>query len=182
MSLADISIQAKEIVGVDSFDPKYLKTASDKFTYYKRDARDLSIFKYNQFDVGLNFGMLEHIPEPNRYNIMKEMFRVCKRVGIIVPHKYSFIEPHFKLPFFSLYPLWLQAILVKTLKLHGMGGQTYQATKKQLKENYFWLSTSEWESYHPGSKSYKIFLGPILFGLLVVYNTEDINETLESDF
>ena len=172
-SILDIINQCKNIIGIDLFDSKYLKTKNNKFKYLQMDARDLSLFKNNQFDVGLNFGMMEHIAEPNRTIIMEEMFRVCRKVAIVVPHKYSFIEPHFKLPFFSLYPLWLSTSLVTLFRLHVNGMKSYKKTKERLQNEYFWLSSSQWESYLENAKSYNIFLGPILLNLLVIYNCEN---------
>jgi len=171
-SISNIMGICKEVVGVDLFDPKYVETKNEKFKYIQLDASDLSSFEDNKFDVGLNFGMMEHMPEPKRTEIFNEMFRVCRKVAIIVPHKYAFVEPHFKLPFFGIFPLFLQVFLVKYFKLHGYGAGSYEETKKNLQSDYFWLSTKKWKSYHSKSTSHNIWYGPLLLNLLVVFDTE----------
>jgi len=171
-SINNIMSIAKEVVGVDLFDPKYLQTKNENFKYYQLDASDMSIFKKNQFDVGLSFGMMEHIPGPIRSNILMEMYRTCKTVAIIVPHKFAYIEPHFKLPLFSIYPLLLKTILVKIFDLHGNKKRSFIATKERLSNEYFWLSKKKWKSYQGNSKTFNIYYGPILVNLLVIYHTK----------
>ena len=46
---------------------------------YEGDVRDLSRFKNNSFDLVLGTELLEHIPEDDLFNAVKEMYRVSKR-------------------------------------------------------------------------------------------------------
>ena len=172
-SIPDLIENCYSITGVDLYPEEHQKYAHPKFTYIRRDASDLSIFNSNHFDVGLNFGMMEHINEPLRTQILNEMFRVCKIVAILVPHRFATIESHFKLPLFSQYPLEVQIALTRTFNLCNNNNRSYSETKERLINNFHWLSSKEWQAYFIKSKCYRIYSGPLLLSNLIVYQTID---------
>ena len=81
----------------------------------------MSHFKDKEFDVAISIGMLEHIGDQKRRNkICAEIQRVSKKYAIMVPHKYAFIEPHFKFPFFGCLNRIIQYRLVRLFNLHSL--------------------------------------------------------------
>ena len=103
-SLENFLARDFKITGIDLFEKEEVNIYHPGFNYIKRDAKNLSIFDDGEFDVTFCIGMLEHICDRNELlKIAGEIRRISKQYVIIVPSKWAWIEPHFKLPFFSLY-------------------------------------------------------------------------------
>jgi len=143
-----------KITGIDLLDEKKVKMARSNFTYYKQDAQDLNIFRDKEFDLTVSFGMMEHICNHTILRKMaSEIERVSKQWVIVVPWKYAFIEPHFRLPFFQLLPYSLKVFLTKVFNLHNLR----EAVKKDydyIKNHYQWLSNRQWKEIFKASKTY----------------------------
>jgi ubiquinone/menaquinone biosynthesis C-methylase UbiE len=157
------------ITGVDLLDPKEVHISHPRFQYFQQDARDLSRFADKQFDLAVSVGMMEHIC--NRaalQQIASEIDRVSQQYAIVVPWKYAWLEPHFKLPFFQLLPYPLQRELTKLFNL-----QNYAAFVKtdpdqfeqHFRQHYQWLSNSEWRRIFKGSH---VHLNPTLETISIV--------------
>jgi len=77
-----------EIVILNIID--YLKTSYDNLTYVKGDARDLSPFKDNEFDVVFSNSVIEHV---GSYQDQEKMALEIQRVGKVffvqTPNYYS---------------------------------------------------------------------------------------------
>jgi len=67
-----------------------------------------------------------------------ETQRVARRYCFVVPHKYAFLEPHFFLPLFAVWPGWLKSFLIKRFTL---GTQQRQPSGEWQRIN--WLSRRE---------------------------------------
>ena len=163
------------ITGIDLFPEKELKLLKDNFIYIQANAEDLSIFRNNEFDIAICIGMLEHIGiEKERKKVCDEIMRVAKKVAIVVPHKYSFIEPHFKIPLFGMFNRKLQFLLIRLFKLHGLDYKkfTYKEGIKRFKSNYQWLKAHEWTQLFKGFKTKSLFFGPILTDLIIYRSIE----------
>jgi ubiquinone/menaquinone biosynthesis C-methylase UbiE len=146
-----------KVVGVDILDPSEVKIRNSNFTYVRQDAEDLTQFGDQQFDLAVSVGMMEHICDQVKLNRMAaEMRRVSKQLVIVVPWRYAWIEPHFKLPLFQLLPFFAQRWLAKT-----MNSQNYADFVKRdpdgfrthFYQNYQWLPTSKWKEVFGASKA-----------------------------
>lgn len=164
------------ITGCDLLPREKMKISAPNFRYVRASATDLSIFKDKHFDVAVSIGMLEHIcDEANRRRVCTEIMRIAKKVAIVVPHKFSFIEPHFKLPFFGVLSRNVQFRLVKRFKLHGLNydGLPFEGGFQDYKSRYQWLTSREWTHLLPGFKTKSFFFGPILTDLIIYRKPED---------
>jgi len=158
------------IVGIDLFPKEELKFSKSNFSYIQCNANDLSIFRDWEFDVAVSIGMFEHIGnEIERKRICHEIMRVAKNVLIVIPHKYSFIEPHFKIPLFGAFNRNLQYFLIRQFKLHSLNYRelSYENGLKKFKLSYHWLNSHEWIRFLPGFKTKPFFFGPILTDLII---------------
>jgi ubiquinone/menaquinone biosynthesis C-methylase UbiE len=146
-----------EITGIDLHDPSEVKISGPNFSYIQQDAQDLSRFPDNHFDLAVSVGMMEHICDRSKLlRIAKEIRRVARQVIITVPWKFAWIEPHFKVPFFQLLPFPLQLMSVRHFNSMGYAelAAKPEEFKKELEENYQWLSTSEWKAVFGATHSY----------------------------
>lgn len=168
-SLESILPSDYTIVGIDLHPENQVKIVYDNFTYIRQDAEDLSRFHDKQFDLAVSVGMMEHICDrPKLLRIASEMNRVAKQVVINVPWKYGWFEPHFKVPFFSLLPWPLQAAITRTFNCNGYGTlarTSPSAFKTHFRQEYQWLSTSEWKKIFGAQKAY---LSPTMETLVIV--------------
>lgn len=83
------------------------------------DATDLSEYADKQFDLVFSNSVIEHVGGGN-FKMQKHMAFEMQRTGIHyylqTPNKWFFMEPHFMLPFFQLFPLNVKAFLVRYFK------------------------------------------------------------------
>ena len=86
-----------EIVILNIID--YLKTSYDNLTYVKGDARDLSPFKDNEFDVVFSNSVIEHV---GSYQDQEKMALEIQRVGKVFLSRHLIITLHFNLIFRTL--------------------------------------------------------------------------------
>ena len=80
------------------------------------DAMDLK-FPDESFDVIVCSHVYEHVPDADR--LMKEMYRVLKRDGIVffsAGNRFAIMEPHYRLPFLSFPPKCLANLYLRALK------------------------------------------------------------------
>lgn len=153
------------VVGIDLYDETKVKIDHPRFTYIKQDARDLSRFADKEFDLAVSIGMMEHICD---HAILRQMAREIDRVSrqyvISVPWKHTWIEAHFKFPFFQLLPYGLKLTLTKMLDLHLLK-EKVQKDPTYIRKHYQWLSSAEWREIFVGSK---IYLQPTFEGIAIV--------------
>jgi len=76
------------------------------------DAKYMSSIKDQAFDLVFSNSVIEHV---GGLRDQKAMARECRRIGkkhfIQTPNRLFPLEPHFLLPFFQYYPMWLRALL-----------------------------------------------------------------------
>lgn len=85
------------VIGVDVVDSRITKS----FPFKLIDDEKLP-FKKNSFDIIISNHVIEHVLNQNKH--LSEMKRILKHGGFVylaTPNKYSFIEPHYKIPFLS---------------------------------------------------------------------------------
>jgi 2-polyprenyl-3-methyl-5-hydroxy-6-metoxy-1,4-benzoquinol methylase len=90
----------------------------NNFTSVIGDAKDLSNFKDNQFDIVFSNSVIEHLGNSANQKFMADE---VKRVGINyfiqTPNYYFPIEPHFLFPFFHFLPRKVRIFLIKNFSL-----------------------------------------------------------------
>jgi len=154
-----------KIVGVDLLDQNSVTTSHPNFRYFRQDAQDLHMFNDNEFDLTVSFGMMEHICDPKVLNKMyTEIDRVSRQWAIIVPWKYAYVEPHFKFPFFQLFPYPIKVWLVKVLNLHDRR-EAVKNDYHYIKKNYQWLTSNQWLEVF---KRAKCFVTPHLDTIAII--------------
>ena len=154
-----------QIVGVDLYDENEVKIDHPQFRYFKQDAQNLERFRDKEFDLAFSIGMMEHICDLMMLEkIACEIDRVSKQYIVVVPWKYTWVEPHFRFPFFQLLPSNLQRTLTVLLNLHNLREKISQ-DQAYIEKNYQWLSNREWRKIFVGST---IYLTPTLETIAIV--------------
>ncbi len=135
-----------EITGVDILPVERVHHQHPNFTYVKQNAQNLSCFKNHEFDLFVSIGMLEHITKEIAFrSIVSEIRRVAKQYIVVVPYKYCWIEPHYGVPFFPLYPYSVKLALVKALNLSNQR-DIVRRNPDYINKNYRWLSNAEYRA------------------------------------
>ena len=159
-----------QIVGIDLCDEREIDVCHPQFAYFKQDAQDLECFSDKQFHLTISIGMMEHICDPvTLRKICSEIIRVSRQYIVVVPWKYAWIEPHFRLPFFQLMPSNLQRTLTMFFNLHNLR-EKIRHDQAYISKNYQWLSNKEWRQIFVGSK---IYLSPTLETIAIVKRLSD---------
>ncbi len=82
------------------------------------DARDLSRFNDQSFDVAFSNSVIEHVGGfDDQTRMAREMQRVGKRIFLQTPNRNFPLEPHFLFPFFQFLPLRCQVWLLMHFRL-----------------------------------------------------------------
>ena len=140
------------ITGIDLYPEEKIKIKHPNFTYFQQDARDMSRFQDNEFDLAISVGMMEHIGHlPDLKKMALEIDRVAKEYVIVVPWRYAIIEPHFKWPFFQLLPTEIQRQLVDKLNLHNLRKKLIK-DPLYISKHFLWLTAEQWQHIWPNSK------------------------------
>ena len=140
------------ITGIDLYEPDQVHIAHPNFTYKQQDARDMSCFADQSFDLAISVGMMEHIGHlPDLHKMAQEIHRIAKEYVIVVPYRYALVEPHFKFPFFQLLPTEIQSNLVHTLNLHNLH-QKLTKDPLYIKKHFLWLTGKQWQYIWPESE------------------------------
>lgn len=126
-------------MGIDSGDADItllniepISTTLKNISFIKGDARDLSRFGDNEFDVVFSNSVIEHVGRFDEQKKMAdEIIRTGKRYYVQTPNYYFPVEPHFLFPLFQFLPRGVQRFLVMKFR---MGWFEKFTTKKQADE------------------------------------------------
>jgi SAM-dependent methyltransferase len=124
------------------------------------DACNLESLRDKSFDAAISIGMLEHIrPRARLLAAICETQRVARRYCFVVPHKYAFVEPHFQMPFFALWPDRLKSFSIKRFNL---GTQERDSSGRW--QRIHWLTRREWVALFndSGLKIENYWYGPLM--------------------
>jgi hypothetical protein len=134
-----------KITGIDIVPEERVNHRHPRFSYIQQDAQDLSRFQDNEFDLAISIGMLEHITEETVFKrIVSEIRRVAKQYIVIVPYKYCWVEPHYGVPFFPLFPYSLKLAVVKAFNLCNHRAAVCK-DPDYIKRNYMWLTNAQYK-------------------------------------
>lgn len=156
------------ITGIDILPPNRVNHKHPNFSYMKKDAQDLSCFKDHEFDLAVSIGMLEHVTEDAVFNrIVSEIRRVAKQYIVVVPYRYCWVEPHYGVPFFPLFPYSMKLSVVKALNLSNHREEV-KKDPEYINKNYRWLSNEQYRKKFPDST---IYLLPTLETIAITRNS-----------
>ncbi len=135
-----------EIVGLDLLPEPTIR--QENFRYVQGDARDMSCFADGEFDVAVAVGLLEHIPPEDLETVANEIRRVARRYALVIPHIWTLIEPHYRLPLWQFYPHGVKSFLVSHFSI-GPYPKSPSGEYRYL--NYF--TPGRWRTLFPGSRT-----------------------------
>ncbi len=119
------------------------------------DARDLSRFADNQFDLVFSNSVIEHVGSlSDQQKMAREIARVGKRYVVQTPNYYFPIEPHFLFPFFQFLPFWIRKFLVKNFSLGWTQRVTSDEEAQTLVNSVRLMSKKELVRAFPGAEFY----------------------------
>ena len=154
------------IVGVDLLPPADVAVRQSNFTYLQADAADLRQFADGEFDVAISIGLLEHIqPRERLEQVVREHRRVAQRYAAVTTHRFAFIEPHYRLPLFSVWPDALKRLDVGPIRPAGT-----RLRRDGSIRPINWLAGDEWLRLFddPTARTFRHWYGPLLLFLLIV--------------
>lgn len=152
------------ILGIDRFPEKKLHRHGRNFTYERGDARDLRSHADGEFDVVLSFGLLEHLTDDDDLRaVIREARRIGRRYAHVVPHRYGFVEPHYRLPFFALWPAALKTLGLRLFRRKAGKAPEHWRTVR-------WPSAAEWRRFFddPTLRVERHWYGPVLMNYILV--------------
>jgi methyltransferase family protein len=138
-----------------------LPIEKNNFQSVAGDARNMKMFKDEEFDVAFSNSVIEHVGTFEQQSQMaKEVRRICKRYFIQTPNRYFPIEPHFLFPFFQFLPMSWKVSLIKHFDLGWTPKIKDRRTAEELFRPIRLLTKKELKHLFPDSKIYKEkFLG-----------------------
>lgn len=93
-------------------------SVKDGFEMVQGDARNLSRFKDNEFDIAFSNSVIEHLGTFEEQRMMaEEMKRVAPKVFLQTPSKWFPLEPHTLFPFFQFLPMRIKIWLMMHFSL-----------------------------------------------------------------
>lgn len=126
------------------------------FTCLIGDARDLSRFKDNEFDIVFSNSVIEHVGNYQQQRRMAdEIKRVGKRYFVQTPNLYFPIEPHFLFPFFQFLPVDLKVWLFTHFDMGWYPKISDEGEARDLATNTQLLSKKKFIDLFPQANIYE---------------------------
>lgn len=105
-------------VKVTLFNINAESSVKDSFEMIQGDARNLSRFMDNEFDIAFSNSVIEHLGTFEEQRMMaEEMKRVATKVFLQTPNKWFPLEPHTLFPFFQFLPMCIKIWLMMHFSL-----------------------------------------------------------------
>lgn len=132
-----------------------------KYRHVIGDARDMSYFADDQFDIAFSNSVIEHVGEwADQLNMANEVQRVARRYYVQTPNRYFPIEPHFLFPLFQFFPQSLRVSLHSNFTLGWMERARSPQEATKAVESICLLSTAQMRRLFPEAQIYsERFLG-----------------------
>jgi 2-polyprenyl-3-methyl-5-hydroxy-6-metoxy-1,4-benzoquinol methylase len=162
--------QTLKIAEITLLNVKPVSVTHSNFNSVAGDARNMKMFKNNQFDIVFSNSVIEHVGD---YNVQRQMANEIRRVGkryfVQTPYLYFPVEPHFVFPFFQFLPTAIKVGLVTNFALGFYPKITEQQTALEAVNSIKLLNKKEFITLFPNAKLYE----EKIFGLtksLIVYD------------
>lgn len=139
------------ILNLNKFESSYFNIKS-----ITGDARYLDMFKENEFDIVFSNSVIEHVGSySDQFKMANEIKRIGKRYFIQTPYYLFPIEPHFRMIYFQLFPLWIKVLLLRYFRLgwYSRCSDLYEAIESANSVRL--LKLSELRSLFPGAHFYR---------------------------
>lgn len=136
-------------------------TSGERIESISGDARDLSRFGDDAFDVVFSNSVIEHVGDlDDQRRMAEEIRRVGRSYFVQTPNRYFPIEPHFLLPLFQFLPLWLQVFIVRHFTIGYAGKAPDRASAERRVKSVQLLTRKQFAALFPGARLYRErFLG-----------------------
>jgi ubiquinone/menaquinone biosynthesis C-methylase UbiE len=108
-----IAKHCSSLISVDVIDERKV---ADGYSFNLLGSEHLP-FDDNSFDVVISNHVIEHLPDQKLH--IREIARVLKKEGILylaTPNRFWIIEPHYKLPILSWFPMKIASFYLKAVK------------------------------------------------------------------
>ncbi len=133
------------------------------------DARDMSQFAENEFDIAFSNSVIEHVGDFNDQNKMAaEMKRIARGIFLQTPNYYFPVEPHFLFPFFQFMPLWLKTRLLMNFYLGWHSRIPDKEKAREICRTIRLLKKSELKTLFSGSEIHKEYFFGMVKSFIVI--------------
>jgi hypothetical protein len=123
------------------------------FQYLQGDARDLSQFADQSFDLIVSNSVIEHVGDwTDQQQMAGEIQRVARSYYVQTPNRYFPIEPHFLFPGYQFLPEWAQLWLLQNMRLGTYDKVADRTEALALIREIRLLSLSEYRQLFPVAK------------------------------
>ncbi|ATU08240.1 methyltransferase domain-containing protein [Methanohalophilus portucalensis] len=123
-----MDITNDEYYSIKILNLKSTKTDYNNIQSVSGDARDLSEYPDNSFDIVFSNSVIEHVGDyEDQIKMAHEIKRVSKRYFLQTPNYYFPFEPHFLFPCFQFLPLKIKTLLIRNFNL----GRRKKVSNKQ---------------------------------------------------
>jgi SAM-dependent methyltransferase len=162
---ADVKIVLLNLSKVAVEHPNFVSVAGD--------ATSMREYGDKAFDLVFSNSVIEHVGGYDQQRRMAdEVRRVGKRFCVQTPNRHFPIEPHFLIPFFQFYPMWLKVFLSRTIDIGSYG----KISDRREAEAYFrtlrLLTEAEVRALFPEARIYKEKIGGMTKSFTAYYGAE----------
>lgn len=145
------------------------KTTRPGFVSLIGDARDLSRFGKQSFDVAFSNSVIEHVGSfDDQKRMAAGMQHIAKTIFLQTPNRYFPLEPHFLFPLFQFLPLKYQVWLLMHFSLGWYPRFKDKQTARDIARSIRLLSRRELQALFPKAKIYKEKLAGFTKSFVVV--------------
>jgi hypothetical protein len=124
------------------------------------DARDMSMFADQQFDMCFSNSVIEHIDAAGQNRMAKEIRRVARGYFVQTPNARFPLEPHFLVPGWQFLPIALRAHLLQRRHWGWMQQIVDPELARETVESIRLLTTGELLRLFPDGRIYQEKFGP----------------------
>jgi hypothetical protein len=170
-SFTDFAPAAWDITGIDILPRECVRHAHPGFHFVRQNVKDLDRFADGEFDLAVSIGMLEHVTAEESYaSAVAGIPRIARQYAIIVPARWTWIEPHYGVPLFPVLPYALQIGLVRAFNLAGHR-DAVRRNRDHIRIRNQWRSNAEYLEAFPGAR---ILRCPTLETILIVKRDDGV--------
>ncbi len=143
------------------------------FVAVEGDARDLSRFEDQSFDVAFSNSVIEHVGNfDDQARMASEMQRVGKHIFLQTPNRNFPLEPHFLFPFFQFLPLRCQVWLLMRFSLGWYPRFKNKETATEAAKSVRLLTRKELKKLFPHATIHKEKLAGLTKSYVVIQNKQ----------